>query len=95
MLMGRQRCRSGSPHGPGRGGRTGRVCDHDRWLALAGEKCLLCGRPARRAADIVDELVEVVIDEGGSIEHVSADTALKEYVVAASLRFPLPPEPHQ
>ena len=49
----------------------------------------------RRAADIVDELVEVVIDEGGSIEHVSAYTPLKEYVVAASLRFPLPPEPHQ
>jgi peptide chain release factor subunit 1 len=41
----------------------------------------------------VDELVEVVIDEGGSIEHVYADTVLKECVVAAALRFPLPPEP--
>jgi hypothetical protein len=41
----------------------------------------------------VDELVEVIIDEGGSIEHVRAGTALREYVVVASLRFPLPPEP--
>jgi hypothetical protein len=49
----------------------------------------------RRAADIVDELVQVVIDEGGSIEHVRADTALKEYLVAASLRFALPPEPER
>jgi peptide chain release factor subunit 1 len=70
----------------------GVICDHDRWLALAGQTCPLCERPVRHAPDIVDELVEVVIDEGGSIEHVRADTALKEYVVAASLRFPLPPE---
>jgi hypothetical protein len=73
----------------------GVICDHDRWLALASQRCPLCGRPVRRATDIVDELVEVVIDEGGSIEHICADTALKEYVVAASLRFPLPPEPNE
>jgi peptide chain release factor subunit 1 len=73
----------------------GVICDQDRWLALAGETCPLCGQPVRRVPDIVDELVEVVIDEGGSIEHVSADTALKEFVVAASLRFPLPPDPEQ
>jgi peptide chain release factor subunit 1 len=35
----------------------------------------------------------VVIDEGGSIKHVGADTVLKEHLVAASLRFPLPPQP--
>jgi hypothetical protein len=73
----------------------GVICDQDRWLALAGETCPLCGQPVRRAPDIVDELVEVVIDEGGSIKHVSADTSLKEFVVAASLRFPLPPDPEQ
>jgi hypothetical protein len=50
-----------------------------------------CGAPP----NIVDELVEVVIDEGGSIERVSADTALKEFVVAAFLRFPFPPDPEQ
>ena len=69
------------------------ICDHDRWLALAGQTCPLCECPVRRAPDIVDELIEVVIDEGGSIKHVGADTVLKEHLVAASLRFPLPPRP--
>jgi peptide chain release factor subunit 1 len=71
----------------------GVVCDRDRWLALAGETCPLCERPVRATPDVLDELVQLVIDDGGSIEHVSADTPLKEYVVAAALRFPLPPEP--
>jgi hypothetical protein len=30
-------------------------------------------------------------DEGGSARHVEADTRLSEYLVAAELRFPLPP----
>lgn len=47
----------------------------------------------RHTPDVVDELVQVVIDESGSIEHVSADTALKDHVAAASLRFPLPLQP--
>jgi peptide chain release factor subunit 1 len=72
----------------------GVICDHDRWLALAGQTCPLCARPVRHAPDIVDELIEVIIDEGGSIEHVCADTVLKESLVVASLRFPLPPEPN-
>jgi len=42
---------------------------------------------------VVDELVQFVMDEGGSVEHASADTALKEHTVAATLRFPLPPLP--
>ena len=71
----------------------GVICDHDRWLALAGQTCPLCERPVRRVPDIIDELIEVVIDEGGSIKHVGADTVLKEHLVAASLRFPLPPQP--
>jgi hypothetical protein len=37
----------------------------------------------------------VVIDEGGSIEHVCADIALREFLVAAFLRFALPAEPEQ
>jgi peptide chain release factor subunit 1 len=71
----------------------GVICDHDRWLALDGQTCPLCERPVRQVPDIIDELVEVVIDEGGSIKHVGADTVLKEHLVAASLRFPLPPQP--
>ena len=33
------------------------------------------------------DLVQVVMDEGGSVEHVFADTVLKEHLAAASLRF--------
>ncbi|MCW2632639.1 MAG: hypothetical protein JWR88_1601 [Pseudonocardia sp.] len=33
------------------------------------------------------------MNEGGSVEHVAADTELKEHLVGASLRFPLPPRP--
>jgi peptide chain release factor subunit 1 len=47
----------------------------------------------RRAPDILDELVQGVMNESGSIEHVSADTVLKQHLTAASLRFPLPPKP--
>jgi peptide chain release factor subunit 1 len=71
----------------------GVVCDESRWLALAGETCLLCGRAMRRTPDVLDELTETVIEEGGSVEHVQAGTELREHVVAASLRFPLPPQP--
>jgi hypothetical protein len=62
-------------------------------LALSGDTCPLCGRPVRRAPDILDELVQGVMNESGSIEHVSADTVLKQHLTAASLRFPLPPKP--
>jgi hypothetical protein len=41
---------------------------------------------------VIDELVQAVIDESGSIEHVEADTPLREHTLAAALRFPLPPE---
>ena len=41
---------------------AGVICDNDRWLALSGDTCPLCGQPVRRAPDIVDELVQVVID---------------------------------
>jgi hypothetical protein len=73
----------------------GVVCDHDRWLAQDGETCPLCERPLRRVPDVVDELVQLVIGDGGSIEHVFADTPLKTHLVAASLRFPPPPPPRQ
>lgn len=69
----------------------GVVCDQSGWLALEDGTCPLCGNPARHAPDIIDELVEAVIDEGGSIDHVEADTKLKDYTLAATLRFPLPP----
>ena len=69
----------------------GVVCDESRWLAASGDICPVCGNPTRRTPDVIDELVAVVIDEGGSARHVEADTKLSEYLVAAELRFPLPP----
>jgi peptide chain release factor subunit 1 len=72
---------------------AGVVCDQSRWFALSGESCPLCGRRTRHTSDVIDELIEAVIDEGGSIHLVRADTELEELLVAASLRFPLPPMP--
>jgi hypothetical protein len=71
----------------------GVVCDASRWMALSGESCPVCGEPTRRSVDVVEELVEAVIQEGGSIHHVSPDAGLGERLAAASLRFPLPPAP--
>ena len=71
----------------------GVVCDESRWFALRGETCPICGRRTRQTPDVIDELVEAVIDEGGAIHHVPADTELGEELAAASLRFVLPTMP--
>jgi hypothetical protein len=71
----------------------GVVCDHDAWMGTSGARCPLCGAPTRAVPDIVDELVEAVIEEGGTIVHVVAETPLRAHGAAASLRFPLPPRP--
>lgn len=73
--------------------QAGAVCEADGYLTVDGEKCPICGRALRRTPDVIDELVQSVIDEGGGVEHVAADTALREHVTAATLRFPLPPHP--
>jgi peptide subunit release factor 1 (eRF1) len=72
---------------------SGVVCDESDWLALDGDKCPLCGKPTRRTPDVIDALVHTVIAEGGSVEHVGADTKLEEYTLAAALRSRLPPLP--
>jgi peptide chain release factor subunit 1 len=71
----------------------GVVCDESRWLGLSGERCPVCGRQTRRAADVIDELIEAVIDDGGSIHHVAADAGLGKRLAGASLHFQLPPAP--
>jgi peptide chain release factor subunit 1 len=73
--------------------KPGVVCDRSGWLALSGETCPLCGEPTRPTGDIIDDLVEAVIDDGGTVEHVATDTDLRRHVVGALLRFPLPPTP--
>jgi peptide subunit release factor 1 (eRF1) len=72
---------------------AGVVCGESGWLAESGDSCIICGRPTRKTDDVIDELAEAVIDTGGTVEHVSADTPLREHVAAADLRFPLPPKP--
>ena len=71
----------------------GVVCDRSGWLALSGETCPLCGEPTRPTSDVIDDLVEAVIDDGGSVEHVATDTDLRTHVAGALLRFPLLPKP--
>jgi peptide subunit release factor 1 (eRF1) len=71
----------------------GVVCDASGWFATSGDTCPLCGGPTRSTPDVIDELVEAVIDEGVSIQHVRADTELRAHVTAAWLRFALPPGP--
>ncbi|WP_326641405.1 hypothetical protein OG884_01695 [Streptosporangium sp. NBC_01755] len=71
----------------------GVICDESGWLARSGQTCPLCGGATRQVPDVLDELTETVINEGGSVEHVAVDTQLKDHVTAAALRFPLPPKP--
>src|SRR6266566_7148027 len=71
----------------------GVVCDQSGWLALSGDICPLCGNATRHTPDVIDELVQAVIDEGGSITHVQEAGKLSTYQTAAELRFPLPPAP--
>ena len=69
------------------------VCEQSGWLAETGDTCPLCGEATRKTEDVVDELSQTVIDAGGTVEHVFAETPLREHLVAADLRFPLPPRP--
>lgn len=71
----------------------GVVCDKSGWLARSGDYCPLCGNPTRPTPDVIGELAQEVITEGGSVKNIEADDRLAELAVAASLRFPLPPGP--
>lgn len=68
----------------------GVVCDRSGWFAVSGELCPVCGEQTRTTDDVLDELAEAVIDEGGKVHHVRAETELRELIVACSLRFQLP-----
>jgi hypothetical protein len=71
----------------------GVVCEQSGWLARSGDICPLSGSASRVTPDVLDELVQEVITEGGSVRHIRADDRLAESLTAASLRFPLPPAP--
>ena len=65
----------------------GRACDSCGWLGLGRDLCPVCGQPTRETPDVIDEMAATVIDTGGEVEHVYADTPLSDHVVAARLRF--------
>jgi peptide subunit release factor 1 (eRF1) len=67
----------------------GRACDNCGWLGLDGDECPVCGKPTRKAADVIDEMSATVLDTSGRVEHVYADTPLSRHGVAAFLRFPV------
>ncbi|MGW7489651.1 baeRF10 domain-containing protein [Streptomyces sp. NPDC054786] len=71
----------------------GVICDRDGLLARSGETCPLCGEPLREVPDIIDELAESVIDDGGEVRHIAPETELRTHQVGALLRFELPPQP--
>jgi peptide chain release factor subunit 1 len=73
----------------------GVVCEQSGWLGETSDTCPICGEPTRKSEDVIDELAQAVIDAGGTVEHVFADTPLTEHLVAADLRFPLPPRPEE
>jgi len=68
----------------------GVVCDRSRWFAVSGELCPVCGEQTRATDDVLDELADAVVEEGGKVHHVWAETELRELIVACSLRFQLP-----
>jgi peptide chain release factor subunit 1 len=71
----------------------GVVCDESHWLSLDGKTCPVCGRSTRKVPDVIEELVETVVAEGGSIHHVQAETEMRKHMTAALLRFALPAQP--
>jgi peptide chain release factor subunit 1 len=73
--------------------KPGVVCDESGWLAFAGDICPLCGARTRETPDVINELAEAVLDEGGAIRHIAGEDALGKHLAAALLRFPLPPDP--
>jgi peptide chain release factor subunit 1 len=71
----------------------GVVCDRDGLLARSGTACPLCGGPLREVPDILDELAETVIDDGGDVRHIEPETELRPHQAGALLRFEPPPYP--
>jgi peptide chain release factor subunit 1 len=73
----------------------GVVCDVCGWLGESGDTdiCPISGDPLRHAPDVVDQLVQTVLRDGGQVRTLEAGTGPEGRTPAAHLRFPLPPEP--
>ena len=73
----------------------GVVCDVCGWLGESGDTCPISGDQLRHAPDIVDQLVQSVLRDGGEVHTLEEGIAPDARTPAAHLRFPLPPEPGQ
>lgn len=66
----------------------GRVCPGDHYLALAEERCPLCGGELSPVEDLADEAVEEAIAQGAEVEHVFArHPEFSAHGIGAFLRF--------
>lgn len=68
-------------------------CDSCGWLGLDERTCSLCGAETRPSTDIIEQVARRTVEEGGAVEHVFAETALRGQLVGAMLRFPIPEPP--
>lgn len=69
-------------------------CPGCGWLGTRGATCPVCGGETVEVPDVIDEAVAAVFDAGGLVDHLApGDSPLDEHLVAARLRFPLPPVP--
>jgi peptide chain release factor subunit 1 len=71
----------------------GVVCDVCGWLGESGDTCPVSGDKLRHAPDVVDQVVQSVLRDGGEVHTLDDDVAPDARTPAAHLRFPLPPEP--
>jgi peptide chain release factor subunit 1 len=71
----------------------GVVCDVCGWLGESGDTCPVSGDPVRHTPDVVDELLESVLRDGGEVRTLEEGIAPEGRTPLAHLRFPLPPEP--
>jgi hypothetical protein len=63
------------------------MCSACGALSLPVDVCLECGGETTAIPDVFESLSRSVVDGGGSVEHVMADTRLAGDLVAAKLRF--------
>jgi peptide subunit release factor 1 (eRF1) len=69
---------------------AGVVCEACGWLGLRGRVCAACECPVRGSEDVLDDLVESVIDQGGSVHRIRVETPLRGWTCIAALRYRLP-----
>jgi peptide chain release factor subunit 1 len=71
----------------------GVVCDVCGWLGESGDTCPVSGDQLRHVPDVVDQLVQSVLRNGGEVHTLEEGSVPEGRSPAAYLRFPLPPEP--